>query len=557
LARRLAEVLGVGGKRVSPADQLSQKRLPFEIDFEGWDLERRIASIEDGHLRALVRIAVENRGLAEHSTPGTQEILGAAGDGDDPGMMRGEWRQALEEGGIGTLGPVSLKDFGIRVEEPALIIFQEWMQHRAEAHLCDVEEPDTVVEAGVDLFIDLDRVATRFETQPPKLTRTGRIPKRTVEALRALVCLPRIEGHLEGDLCEWVIGVAQSLGLVEFFANQVRVHDERLRVWRKIDLLRQMEMILERFLVEKRGGRWSFHQEALRHILLDTLRREKPEDWICFDSLVGLAVSTYLLELEEREVREALRQRREEDFARERLNSSFHRLGTDLTYWIVHRFLPLGACELGMRDGKLTTFRLTALGKDVLGNSALRRKGASKSRILVNPDFEIILFSEDLRGMRLELEMSRFGERISAERVRRYRITRDSMRHGIRSGLSLAEIRKILAAACEHPLPETVLVALKDWGKDLDWLIARPALVVTGLRQVRARELCELLDRERCAHRLCEDGTVVILDETLPSDAGAGSPRILERLREEGWLVREPPRKPLEFRLEEGASRRA
>ncbi len=562
LAQHLQQALVPEHQEVPPAAQLSQKRLPFDIDFEGRTLSERIDSLEDPTLAALTRIAVENYGLAEWNTPGVQEIVGAAHEpapGEDPQdaqlehLHLPEWRQALEDSGIGTIGSVSLKDFGILVEEPALVIFQEWIQKRAHEGLHGLEEPDTVLEAGVDLYIDLDRIAMRLEEEPVRLTRGGKIPKRFMEALRASLYLVRLESYLEGDLVDSTIQLAFRLGILESYGKQVQVYQERQQVWRKLDLIRKVEMILERFKGESQGDRWSFHQEALRNILLEFLTEEQPEQWISLDALVGSVLSTYLLELDEREVREVLRQRREEDFVRERLNSSFRRLATDLIYWIVNRFLPLGICELGMQEGKLSAFRLTALGQKVLGI----REQPDESRLLVNPDFEIILFHEGLQGMRLELALARFGERVSAERIRRYRVTRESIRYGIRSGLSLAEIRQILRSSCDHPLPEPVLVALGDWGKDLDWIQVEPAILLKGLKPSRARELSKFLRRQRCEHQLCPDGTVVIPGEQLGPHAPGEGLAILEHLRDQGWLVREAPLERPQLFQEEVACKRA
>ena len=539
LGAQLEDLFEVGGTMVPPEDQLSQKRLPFEVDFE--DLDAPIEGLSDPQLRQLVRLAIEHCGLVERPTPGVDAIIG---DGQE--LLQRPWKDALEEAGIGTIGPVSLKDFGIIVEEPALIIFQEWIQRRCREELFEVEEPDTVLESGVDLYTDIYRLAIRLEMKPARLTREGRVPKRVFESLRSSLCLPRIEAHFEGDPVEAVMQIALALGIVETYGDQLRVHGERLTVWRKLDLTRQVEIIRARFLAEHQGIRWSFHQEALRQILNEVLGQERPGGWVSLETLVSLVVSTYLLELEERDVRGILRQRREEDFARERLNTPFHRLGSDLTYWIVHRFLLLGVCELGYRDGRLSAFRLTALGKELLG---LESDGG-ENRILVNPNFEIILFREGLRGMRLELALSRFGERISAERIRRYHVTRDTMRQGIRSGLAIGEILKLLEDASEHPLPEPVLMALKDWGKDLDWVHAQPAILLQGLKAGRAQELVKFLKSHRCRHQVCADHSVVLSEDQSASKLDNVA-EILDRLRDEGWLIRESPEPESESYLED------
>ena len=539
LAEHLERVLKIGDLPVSPADQLSQKRLPFEIDFDGVDLDTRIDELEDPQLEKLVRVAALHRGLADEETTGVAAIL----DGEP--LARSDWRESLEDAGIGTIGTVSLQDFGIVVRPPCLVIFQEWIQRRARADLNAFGQPDQELEAGVDLTIDIERVASRIEAAPARLTRGGRVPKRLAESMRSELALPRLADHLDGDAVQRALVLGLRLGILENFADHLRVHDDRLRNWRKLDLLRKSEILLQKFLDESQGDRWSFHQETLRKILLDLLMEKKPEEWISLDALITSVVSTYVLELEEREVRAALRQRREEDFAREKLQSTFQRLGTDLLYWIVNRLLLLGFCELGLEGGRLAAFRMTALGQEILGIPREPRE----CRILVNPDFEIMLFTEGLRGMRLELELARFGQRISAERIRRYRVDRESMRRGILTGLSVDDVLEILEDASSHPVPDPVRVAVRDWGRDLDWVTAQPALVLNGLRSERAQELRDLLEEEGMPHENSEDGAIVLTGSSVVGRNGAPPPA-LELLRERGWLVREDRGSSLELRSE-------
>ncbi|MEM7260654.1 MAG: helicase-associated domain-containing protein [Planctomycetota bacterium] len=521
LAPQLADALDLGDGRVAPEHQLSQQRLPFEADIEGSQLHLIVGNLADPVLRKIVELAIAERGIAESTNPRLVELL----ETHDRELTNPEWKKTLEETGIGTIGPISLEDFAIQIEQPAVIVFQEWMEQYYRYQLDRTREPDTVVEAGVDLYIDVDRISSHFDANPGRLTRTGRIPKRLHESLRSRLCLPRLESFVEGDMTDTGLRMSQRLGIVESYMGEIRVDTERLQRWRGLDLLQQVEVMLDRFLKDNQSARWTFHQEFLRSILVETLSTVDPNGWIAFDSLVGLSVSTYMLELEEREVRAALRERREEDFSRERLNSPFSRLASDLSHWIVHCFLPLGVCELGLTGGKLTTFRLTSLGREVFGLENVD----GESRVLVNPDFEIMLFCEGLPGLRLELELSRFGERVSAERVRRYRVTRESIREGIRAGLSIDEIERHLSEASDYPLPEPVKVDLRDWGKDLDWIHLQPAIVLGGLDPARRETIEKLLNAHQIQFLSASDGSLIITgcDQDLT-----------ELLQEEGWLVR-------------------
>ena len=530
LAEHLCRVLDVEGEPPSAADVISQKRLPFEIDFDNGNVEERIEQLEDPALKELCLLALKKRGVFDLSSDEADELLESSGL-TEPDLIA--WRGVLEDAGIGTIGSVSLQDFGILIPNPALVIFQEWVQLRANDRLEAVGEPDQIIEAGVDLFIDLERFALQVEHEPVRLTRAGNFPKRLAEQCRQGMQLERLKSYLEGDSVTRVLRVALRLGIIENFAGELRVNDDRLSAWRKLEFRRKVEVLLQRFLDESAGERWSFHQEGLRNILLDILKTRPTSEWISLEALIDQVVGTYLLELEEREVAASLRQRREEDFAQKRLQCPFHRLGTDLAYWIVNRLLCLGMCEIGQVDGSMAAVRLTSLGHEQFGHPC----EAGECRILVNPDFEIMLFTEGVDGMCLELELARFSERVSAERVRRFRATPDSMRSGIRSGLTVDEIRKVLEDASDHPLPETVAVSIRDWGRDMDWVQARPAIIFSGLRPDRCKSLRDLLDQEKVKHLELGRGEILIHGRSLQAADGS-VPGFIEKIRKEGWLVR-------------------
>lgn len=530
LADHLARALNVGGQSASPADSVSFRMLDEAPSKSEAGVDERVESIEDPLLAELCRRALGQRGVLNLGSDEIVDYLETEGgeEIDEEG-----WRQILEAKGIGTIGDGRLQDYGITLPDTSLVIFQEWMQSRALEQMPQERHPDQILESGVDLLIDIERLTLHIEQEPIRLTRAGSFPKRLAEQLRRTFAMERMTDYLEGDTVTRVLRVAMRLGLVENFAGELRVSDSRLDSWRNLDFRRKTEIVLQRFLEESAGARWSFHQEGLRSILLETLRNHGNDGWISLDAVIDHSVSTYLLELEEREVAQQLRQRREEDFSRDRLQCPVHRLGTDLAFWIINRMLCLGMCEVGVVDGSLSSLLMTDLGKSLLGQEI----DPSECRILVNPDFEIMLITEGLEGMALELQLARFSERISAERVRRYRATPESMRSGVRSGLQVDSIRSILEGASAHPLPETVCVAIRDWGRDMDWIQVSPAIHLTGLKPDRYKQLTEILDEEKIKYVEIGRRELFIPGQRMGA-IEAEAPPFIERLREEGWLVR-------------------
>lgn len=530
LASHLSKALKIGETVISGADGISSRMLPEAPDMVAMGIEERIQKLEDSLLAELCMRALRNRGVLDLDSDEIVEHLESEGVEE---IDEAAWASMLEEAGVGTIGSVRLQDYGITLPEPSLVIFQEWMKARSEASIEQEVRPDVILESGVDLLIDIERLTLHIEQEPIRLTRSGSFPKRLAEQLRRNFAMERLTDHLEGDTVTRVLRVAMKLGLVENFAGELRINDRRLEAWRGLDFRRKTEVVLQRFLEESAGARWSFHQEAMRSILLDTLREHATEGWVNLDGVIDNVVSTYLLELEEREVSNLLRQRREEDFSRDRLQCPVLRLGTDLAFWIVNRMLSLGMCEIGMLEGSLSSLMLTDLGRYLLGLES----SPAECRVLVNPDFEIMLITEGIEGMALELQLARFSERHSAERIRRYRATPESMRLGVRAGFQVDEVRQVLESASDHPLPDPVIVAIRDWGRDVDWIQASPAIHLSGLKPDRYKQLTDILDEEKVNYLELGRKEVFVTGQSAQFSKGQ-LPTFFDRLKEEGWLVR-------------------
>ena len=129
------------------------------------------------------------------------------------------------------------------------------------------------------------------------------------------------------------------------------------------------------------------------------------------------------------------------------------RLYYDLYHWLVHRLGLLGITDLGYREGHLETIALSSLGAAVLG-----RKGAAAVHaggLLVNPDFEILQFPGGAHEAEDAFTLSRFAERIGADRVKRYRLTRESVKRAILAGMHLSAIESFLKTRARTAVPRS------------------------------------------------------------------------------------------------------
>ncbi len=143
----------------------------------------------------------------------------------------------------------------------------------------------------------------------------------------------------------------------------------------------------------------------------------------------------------------------------------------------------LGLVALGYDEGdELVAFRLTPLGESVFGLAeALQPEEASgppPKTFTLQPNFEIVAYTEPEHLPAL-FELERFAERVSAERVAQYRLTRESVYRGLQDGLTAEAITRFLGERSTADVPQNVAYTLNDWQQLFDTIhLRRSALLV-------------------------------------------------------------------------------
>lgn len=121
----------------------------------------------------------------------------------------------------------------------------------------------------------------------------------------------------------------------------------------------------------------------------------------------------------------------------------------------------LGAVDLGFRDGRLAAFCITPAGAQLLRGDT-PTLAAEASQVVVQPNFQVFAFPPTGDGVLFQLD--RFAERVRAEQVVEYRLTRESVYRAQRGGLDTAAIVGFLDRVSTAPLPQNVRRTLEEWG---------------------------------------------------------------------------------------------
>lgn len=184
-----------------------------------------------------------------------------------------------------------------------------------------------------------------------------------------------------------------------------------------------------------------------------------------------------------------------------------------LFVWMIKSlFAGLGIVEL-TDDGAL--FRITELGHYVLGQGSApeARQDEHHDALVVQPDFEIIAYLDRCPpDLRRKLDM--FCERVRGGMATTYRLTQDSVYHGIRAGLDIDRLIQLLEKSSTRALPSNVLTQFEVWKNKLAAIsIRRFCQVVECVNAAQAKETAAILQGSvRIGERF------VLADGVLPKD---------------------------------------
>ncbi|MGH9360905.1 MAG: helicase-associated domain-containing protein, partial [Thermoanaerobaculia bacterium] len=483
-------------------------------------------------LRSLVLQA-----LGEHGGILTASRLPSAEAGALP-LHRQEWRAALERLRLGTTGVISLRDFGIDLEEEGLLIFQELiLQNALDRVRGEAPECDREVSLGVDLLVDLERILEIVHMEQVEVTREGTLFKKTEERIGPKLITPGCAEVFNGEAVQFLFGLCRRLNFFDLDGARLRCDQIRRRAWAVKRPLAKIREIFALLQLESRSVRWSFHQVALRELFTASLTALPPGKWVEARALFAAAVASYLLSLKQRGVDAEFRRRANEDFHHEKLMAPLEKLHHDLSYWVLHRLALLGLVDLGYRKKSLEALRLSPLGAQFfslqaaasspLGSPEGRMASPSAegaAKMIVNPDFEVLLFPGDERQAELTLTLSHFADCVASERVKRYQVNAESVKRGVIGGMEVGAILGFLDANSSGPLPPNVRYSIREWGEGVEPIQRQWVLLLRARSKAGAERLQALLEaHEVPCERFGDSGLLV---------QAARGERVLRELRE-------------------------
>jgi hypothetical protein len=371
--------------------------------------------------------------------------------------------KCLGEAMLGTVTDLDLARIGIQPLAKAVVVFHEValsaLKRRGES------TPPTVGEELAcrgDFATNVGRFLKELQQSKVLFTAEGDLFKASQKRIAASL-LPVPGGFL---------GQEAALEAIFRFCLQRRLVDRRgeraLRPtpagqdFDRAPLAEQSKALLAHFVEDRTLHGEPYHHTRLRRVFLRLLRRVEPMVWQDCSLLPFLARNAYLAQLEAAAT--------EEYFAARFLGGSYtpsesmQQLAWNLLVWVKRRLFPLGIVDLGVHQGRVTAIRLSRLGADLLDAEPAAKVGGTRSSVIVQPDFEVIVFPGDDVHDVLHL-FDRFARRTKSDHVHQYRIDEASVRGGIADGMSGAQILQVIADRARVPVPQNVRYSLEEWAQ--------------------------------------------------------------------------------------------
>ncbi len=412
-------------------------------------------------------------------------------------------RNGLEEASLGTLGDLDFEPFGIRHRGPVAILFNEavlaFLQRAARNNEI---APSSDAGMGVGFVSNFSRFASFVEGETVRFTVRGSIFKSTGKRIaQDLIPNPGREFR-RFEVLELEYRFARAYRYIDKTGMRSFRLTEDGKDFLGLPLLDKQRIMLDWLLEDRDLPGDLSHQLLLRRTALRYLKRLDPEIWYDAMALPFVARNHYLalLGAEENEATEKA------SFP-VRSSADLKSLSWNLFTWIRKYLYLLGIVDVGYdENGRACGIRLTPNGAELLGILS-GRELAGSGHLVVNPDFEVVLFP-DKNSHQLVYMMDRFADRELTENLFHYRITPGSLHRGLAEGLSLEDVLNCLAENSRTPVPQNVSYSLESWAK-------KNGSVAWNGKETLSCDAPEILDRLSLHPQLRQAGFERVDSETI------------------------------------------
>ncbi len=379
-----------------------------------------------------------------------------------PHWNQRRWAKILQESLVGTVERLELDRYGISHEDDTLIVFNEvtlaWFKRVAVPS--DPDAPHDDASLGVDLVANISRFLAYILDHAVRFTIKGEIFKTTEKRILTEL-IPNPGRELErAEVLQFIFRFARGNGLIEVTGERTFQLTTAGRDWETQGLDAKQQALFEHVTFDLDEMHESVHHPAMRRILVKMMKRLEVGVWYDVMYLPFLARNAYLSQLDSLQVDEQIAAL---GAAGPGASEDLQRLSWNLVGWVRKRLYLLGIVDLGYdAKGHPVAMRLTRIGARVLGMDEPEHETDHLGRLVVTPDFEIVLFS-DGDDADLTHDLDRFTDRVKAGTLRQFRLNDKSVHRGLVEGMTLMRMRDVLTLNARTPVPRNVLQSIRGW----------------------------------------------------------------------------------------------
>ncbi|MCU0864686.1 MAG: helicase-associated domain-containing protein [Planctomycetes bacterium] len=372
-------------------------------------------------------------------------------------------QKCLEEAMLGTTGPLDLARIGIQPIERAVVVFHEVALHairkRGEEHRPTVTEE---LGCGGDLASNVGRFLRELQQSKVLFTAEGELFKASHKRIAGLL-LPVPGGFVDQEsMLELVFRFCLHRRLIDRRGERSLRPTPAGQAFEQSSLGEQVKTLLSHVVEDRTLPGEAFHHVRMRRVLLRLLRRAEPLLWQDPAVLPFLTRNAYLAQLDTKATEEFFAARFQGGGYTP--SESLQQMSWNLLVWIKKRLFPLGLIDIGMHQGRVTALRLSRLGAELLEAEPAAKVGGTRCAIIVQPDFEILVFPGfDVHEV-VHL-FDRFARRTKSDHVHQFTFDQSSIHAGLQDGLTMAQIVQELTERARVPIPQNVLYSLEEWGQ--------------------------------------------------------------------------------------------
>ena len=108
--------------------------------------------------------------------------------------------------------------------------------------------------------------------------------------------------------------------------------------------------------------------------------------------------------------------------------------------------------------------RLSRLGAELLDAEPAGKVGGTRSSVIVQPDFEVLVFPGDDAHDVVHV-FDRFARRTKSDHIHQFRLEQATVLAGIADGMTAAQILQELTDRARVPIPQNVLYSIEEWAQ--------------------------------------------------------------------------------------------